>query len=114
MRLSVALATAIACGLSGGYIHYAWSGDLEAALENISISSDAGSAPKKLENKDLPCVKASDVHCASPQDDLNTAANGATSAIRESIVSSGIPRAIINGAAVETISQQSTVAAGGF
>jgi hypothetical protein len=112
--VKVAIAIAVVCGLSSGYIDSAWSGDLEAALENINISSDAESAPKKLGNNSLPCTNVSDAHCAGPQDDVSAAANGAASAIRDSIVISRIPSITVNGTAVETISHQSTVAAGGF
>lgn len=115
MKASVALATAVVCGLSGGYWNYAWSGDLEAALENISIRSDAANAPKKAENNNLPCAaKVPDAQCANQQDDLNETANNTASAISETILNGSIPNVTINGAAVDTVSYKSAIAAGGF
>ena len=46
MKVSVAFAAVVASCLSGGVINYAWSGDLEAALENISIRR--GMFPRRL------------------------------------------------------------------
>ena len=114
MRVSVVLATALMCGLSGGCLNYAWSGDLEAALENISIRSDAGNAPKKTESNNLPCTKVVDAQCQSLQDELNGTANKSASAIPDSILNGTIPNVTINGASVDTVNYKSAIVSGGF
>jgi hypothetical protein len=114
MKTSFMIATCVVGSLYGGHSDYAWSGDLDAALENINIRSDAENAPKKIEKNNLPCTKVSDVNCASSQDELNATAYGATSAMREAIVGDSIPRVTINGVSVGTINQQSTATVGGF
>ena len=114
MKRSIAFATAVACGLCGGYVGAAWSGDLEAALENVSIRSDATNAPKKAENNALPCTKVVDAQCASQQDELVSAANKTNSAVPETLLNGNIPNVTINGAAVDTVSYKSAIAAGGF
>ena len=115
MKVSVAFAAVVASCLSGGVINYAWSGDLEAALENISIRSDEGNVPKKVENNELLCaVKGTDVQCANPQEDPNETATNAASAIPDSLLNGNIPNVTVNGAAVDTVNYKSAIVAGGF
>ena len=113
MKGSVALAAVVAGTLSGGFVDYAWSGDLEAALENISIRSDAGNAPKKVETNNLPCTKVVDAQCQIQQDELNQNANKAA-AVPDSILNATIPNVTVNGTAVDTINYKSAIATGGF
>jgi hypothetical protein len=114
MKTSFTIATCIIGSLYGGHSNYAWSGDLDAALEDINIRTDAQNAPKKVEKNSLPCAKASDVNCANSQEELNATAYETTSAIREALVGDRIPNVTINGVSVGPISQQNTATARGF
>ena len=114
MKGSVAFAIVVTCCLSGGVVGGAWAGDLEAALENISIRSDAGNAPKKAETNSLPCTTVVNAQCQIQQDELDRKANQAASAIPENVLNGSIPNVTINGSAVDTINYKSAIAVGGL
>jgi len=114
MKGSVAFATIVACCLSGSVVGCAWAGDLEAALENISIRTDAANAPKKVETNTLPCTKVVDAQCPIQDDELDRRNNQAASAIPETVLNGSIPNVTINGAAVDTVNYKSAIATGGF
>lgn len=94
---------------------YAWAGDLDSALENISISSEAQStAPKKNETKNIPCTnKSSDTTCQdTTHDSVNTKAYEATT-LQQSILSTTTQNVTINGAQVDQ-TPQTTFSTSGF
>ena len=80
MKTSVVYAAGIVCCLIGGMSTYAWSEDLESALDNVNISTDAQNNPKKDENTaNVPCTKATEANCHSAHnDDVNSTAYQAT------------------------------------
>ena len=121
MKASFMIVACIAGSLYGGHSNYAWAGDLDAALEDINIRTDAQNAPKKVEKNSLPCAKTSDLNCTNSQEELNATAYEATSAIREALVGDRIPSVTINGVSVGPISgivgpitQQNATTSGGF
>lgn len=114
MKMSFMIATCVVGSLYGWHNNYAWSGDLDAALDDINIRTDAQNAPKKVEKNSLPCAKVSDVNCAGPQDELNRTGYEVTSAIRDAVVGDSIPRVTINGVSTGGNNQQSTFTVGGF
>lgn len=113
MKVSIVIATVMVCGLSGGYSNYSWSGDLDSALENINISTDAQNAVKKTDKDTPPCVKSASVTCATTHEDANTNVYQA-SAIQGAIVGSTIPRVTINGVSAGEIINKGAVSLGGY
>ena len=114
MKVSVLIATAMVCGLSSGYSIYSWSEDLDSALENINISTDAQNTVKKRSGKNSPpCVTATDVACANTYEDANANANQAT-VIQQAIVGNSIPRVTINGVSAGEVDNKGIGSIGGY
>jgi hypothetical protein len=101
MKSSVVYATGIVCCLVGGLSTNAWSGDLDSALDNVNISSDAQSNPKKNDNTTIvPCSKAAGVNCPTAHDDdVNSTAYQATT-LQQTILNGNESNVTINGAPV--------------
>ena len=101
MKTSVIYATGIVCCLIGGLSTYAWSEDLESALDNVNISTDAQNNPKKDENTaNVPCTKATEANCHSAHnDDVNSTAYQATT-LQQNILNGREANVTINGAPV--------------
>ena len=100
MKTSVVFATSLACCLMGGMSPYAWSEDLDSALENISISTEADNTAKKGEVT-LTCAdKTSGANCLDTRhNDINTNAYESTT-IQQTILSGHERNVTINGATV--------------
>jgi hypothetical protein len=101
MKTSIVYAAGIACCLMGGLSINAWSEDLESALDNVNISTDAQNNPKKNDNASIvPCSKAAGVNCpTSHDDDVNSTAYQATT-LQQNILSGREANVTINGAPV--------------
>ena len=113
MKASVVYATGIVCCLMGGLSTYAWSEDLDSALDNVNISSDVQSKPKKNNTSIVPCSKAAGVNCpTSHDDDVNSTAYQATT-LQQNILKGTEANVTINGAPVPDINQ-SSVSISGF
>ena len=114
MKTSVTIATAIVCCLTGGMGTYAWSEDLESALENINISTDAQTTAKKGDDaSNLPCTKASGADCSnSHDDDVNKTAYQAT-ILQQAILNGHEANVTVNGAPVDE-GPQATISISGF
>ena len=113
MKTSVAFATSFICCLMAGMSSYAWSEDLDSALENISISSEADNAAKKSEVTPTCADKSSGANCLdSRHNDINTNAYEST-IIQQSLLSGHEQNVTINGATVTT-APQATVQVNGF
>ena len=114
MKTSVVIATAIVCCLAGGLSGSAWSEDLESALENINISTDAQNTANKGDDaQNLPCAKNSGTNCSnSHDDDVKTTAYRAT-ILQQAILSGNAQNVTINGASADD-SRQATISISGF
>jgi len=101
MKSSVVSATGIVCCLVGGLSTNAWSGDLDSALDNVNISSDAQSNPKKNDNTTIvPCSKAAGSDCPTEHnDDVNSTTYQATT-LQQTILNGSEANVTINGAPV--------------
>ncbi len=100
MKSSVVYATGIVCCLMGGLSTYAWSEDLDSALDNVNISSDAQSTPKKSDNTtNVPCTKDTGVNCPTAHDDVNSTTYQATT-LQQTILNGSEANVTINGAPV--------------
>lgn len=101
MKSSVVFATGIVCCLMGGLSTYAWSEDLDSALENINISSDPQNIPKKNDNAtSVPCTKATGSDCPTEHnDDVNSTTYQATT-LQQTILNGSEANVTINGAPV--------------
>ena len=111
------IAAAMVCGLTAGYSNYSWSGDLDSALENVNISTDARNAAKAPDKDSTPCIKAARVTCVTRYEDTNIDDNQASAIqqaiVRGNIVGNTIPGAIINGAAAGDAVNNGTLSFGG-
>jgi hypothetical protein len=114
MKSPVVIATAMVCGLGMGYSGYSRSGDLDAALENINISTDAREADKNpdKDKAHAPCEKAAGMTCPTGHDDANSNAYQA-STIQGAIVGNTIPNVTINGVPSGTVVNRGAVSLGG-
>ena len=114
MKTSVVIVTTVVCCLAGGLSGFAWAEDLESALENINISTDAqNTANKGDDTQNLPCAKTSGSNCANSHDDeVNSTAYRAT-ILQQSILSGREQNVTINGAIADD-SRQATVSISGF
>ena len=115
MKSFTLIAMSVMCYLASGVGYYAWGGDLDSALENISISSEAQSTtPKKNETKNIPCTnKASDTTCQdTTHDSINTKTYEATT-LQQSILSGTTQNVTINGVQVGQ-TPQTTFTTSGF
>ena len=101
MKASVVYATGIVCCLIGGLSTSAWSEDLESALDNVNISTDAQNNPKKNDNTpNVPCNKAAGANCPTARDDdVNSTAYQATT-LQQNILNGREVNVTINGAPV--------------
>jgi len=101
MKTSIVYATGIAVCLMGGLSIDAWSEDLDSALDNVNISSDAQNIPKKNDNATIvPCSKAAGVNCPTAHDDdVNSTAYQATT-LQQTILNGSEANVTINGAPV--------------
>lgn len=101
MKASVIYATGIVCCLMGGLSTYAWSEDLESALDSVNISTDAQNKPKKNGNSaSVPCTKAAGANCPTAHDDdVNSTAYQATT-LQQTILNGSEANVMINGAPV--------------
>lgn len=103
MKTSMIVATSLMCCLAAGLSTSAWSDeDLDAVLENVSISSEAQNTVKTDQDSNyLPCAsKTPGQDCPdSSRDDVNANTNAAVT-LQQSIMSSRQQNVTINGAAV--------------
>ena len=99
MKTSVVFAIGIVGCLMGGLSAEAWAEDLESALENINISTDAQSNPKKNDNApSVPCSKVAGANCPTAHDDdVNSTAYQATT-LQQTILNGNEANVTINGA----------------
>ena len=115
MKTSIVYAAGIAYCLVGGLSVDAWAaGDLDSALDNVNISSDVQSKPKKNDNTSIvPCSKTAGVNCPTAHDDdVNSTAYQATT-LQQTILNGSEANVTINGAPVPDINQ-SNVSISGF
>jgi hypothetical protein len=114
MKTSIIVATSVLCCFAAGVGPYAWSEDLDAALESVSISSEAQNAPKRDDSNNLPCEsKTPGASCPdSRHDDISANANQAAN-LQRSILSGQEQNVMINGAAVPE-APQATISVNGF
>jgi hypothetical protein len=113
MKTSIVYAAGIACCLMGGLSVDSWAEDLDSALDNVNISSDVQSKPKKNNTSIVPCSKAAGVNCpTSHDDDVNSTAYQATT-LQQNILKGTEANVTINGAPVPDINQ-SSVSISGF
>ena len=113
MKTSIVYAAGIACCLMGGLSVDSWAEDLDSALDNVNISSDVQSKPKKNNTSIVPCSKAAGVNCpTSHDDDVNSTAYQATT-LQQTILNGTEANVTINGAPVPDINQ-SSVSISGF
>jgi hypothetical protein len=113
MKVSVVIATAMVWGVGVGYSNYSWSGDLDSALEDINISTDAQNVVKKTDKDAVPCIKAEGASCPTSQDYANTNVYEA-SAIKGAIVSAPIPNVTINGVSSGDVANKGAVSLGRY
>jgi hypothetical protein len=101
MKTSIVYATGIAVCLMGGLSFDAWAEDLDSALDNVNISSDAQNIPKKNDNTTIvPCSKAAGANCPTAHDDdVNSTAYQATT-LQQTILNGSEANVTINGAPV--------------
>lgn len=116
MKAPVVIATVMVCGLGIGYSGYSWSGDLDAALENINISTDAQNAVKKPEKDkaSVPCEKTAGATCPTAHNDSNPSNVYQASTIQGAIVGSTIPNVTINGVSAGTLVNKGAVSLGNY
>ena len=114
MKTSILLAMIVMSGLACGMSTYAWSGGLDSALENITISTEAQNTVKKKDDiSNVPCTKSSTVNCpGSHGDNVDINANQVTT-LQQAIINEHIQNVTINGAPGVS-SGQAAVSAGGF
>lgn len=115
MKAPVVIATVMVCGFGISYSDYSWSGDLDAALENINISTDAQDAVKKpdKDKASVPCEKAAGATCPTAHDDSNPNVYQA-STIQGAIVGSTIPNVTINGVSSGALVNKGAVSLGNY
>jgi hypothetical protein len=119
MKVSVLVAIAIVFGLGVGYSNNSWSGDLDAALEKINISTDAQDAAKKDETDARPCIIAKGATCATSYNDVNdvngtNAREASAVAVQSAISGNTIPAATINGVSAGEVGNKGAGPIGGF
>jgi len=115
MNTSVMLATTIACCLIGGMSTAAWGEDLESALENVTISTEAqNTATNNSDADNQPCTKASGANCPAGGDDnnVNTNAYQATT-LQQAILNGHEANVTVNGA-VAPQGPQANISISGF
>ncbi len=116
MKTSVALVVGITSCLISGVSTYAWSGDLDSALENVTISTDAQNHAKhKNDTNNLPCNnKTTSANCPTAADDTaNTTAYQALM-LQQTISDSTRANVTINGTQSPVGGQQPNVLVQGF
>lgn len=115
MKTSVAWVMGVAYCLISGMSTCAWSGDLDAALENVTISTDAQNHPKNKNNTDnTPCNKATAANCPTAADDNANANAYQALTLQQTILNSTAANVTINGAQAPAGGQQPNVFIQGF
>jgi hypothetical protein len=115
MKSSTLIVMSVLCYMASGVGCYTWAEDLDSALEDISISSEAQSTiPKKNDTKNIPCTnKASDTTCQDPtHDSVNSNAYEATN-LQQSILNGTTQNVTVNGTQVDQ-APQTSISISGF
>jgi len=105
----------ITCCLISGVSTCAWSGDLDAALENVTISTDARNHAKhKNDTNNPPCNKATSANCPTAADDNANAVAYQAQTLQQTILDSTKANVTINGTQSPVGGQQPNVLIQGF
>lgn len=115
MKTSVVVITGMVCGLYLAASASVWAGDLDSALESVTISTDAqGTTKNKGNPNNQPCTKDSGANCpvASDDNNVNTNAYQATT-LQQTILNGSQANVTVNGAPA-TGGPQTNVLINGF